>query len=224
MLIKRRLIVFLAVFLVLIILIYQAFNRGISGVYISRVSPLLSTTVSNKTLNKVQKLLLFSNDFSAGNPFYFHLQGVVDIWRFLLARSTNRDNTLSTKAANNYTQSLLIQADNPITWLNLAKVKYILRTPDYKVYLNRALLYGKSTQAVLRVYFDFMLGDWSKMDTNNQNEMLELLSNTILSSEFSIANNGKKLNKILKKHQLKRVLCSKIHHRNTKINAFCALK
>jgi hypothetical protein len=223
LILNKRLLVVTPLILLLMIIAYQAFNRGISDIYFTNVEYILRSPISSGNLQKAQQQLEIASTISVGNPKYYRLKGIVDSWKSNTSSDASNTEKLLTLAKNNYIQSLLLQPDNPYTWLNFAKISYYQNNNNYRIYLNRALKYGKSQQRILLEYINLMLLDWHKMNKKDQDEIVNLIQNLILAKDFLFKTSGKRLNNILKAQQLKFILCSKMI-RSKKIQLFCKIK
>lgn len=220
MIVKKRLLLTLPLVLVLIFLILQSFNRGISSIFYINFRYFIAEPEANERLNKAESLLNTANDFSAHNPRYYLFKGSVKTLQANAQETALSKANLLTEASDSYIQSILLQADNPFAWLGLVQTNYYQGKNNYPVYLERALKFGASNQAVLLNYFYFSLVHWDKMEKIKQDSAVDLLQQTILSQDFLLHDSGKRLDNILVEYKIKSEVCAKMIPEK-KIQAFC---
>jgi len=220
---NKRLLLVLPLIFLLLFLIFHSFYRGMSSIFLMNFDYFITPPVLSENLNNAESILNTSNTFSRNNPLFYQHSGVIKTLKSNGNLTVFQRKELLNTASDDYIKSILLQADNPFSWLNLAQVSHYLGDGNYLVYLDKALKYGRSEQVILLGFFNISLLHWHTIEKERQDKIIVLLQKTILAKDFLFKDSGKKLNKLLTAHHLKFKLCSKMV-RSKKIRAFCKLK
>ena len=126
---KQRLFLALPLICLLIFLIIQSFNQGMSSIFYTNFSYFISAPVSNEKLKEAESLLEASNAYSAGNPHYYLLKGSVKSLQSYIAEQVDENDTKPwNEVTEDYAQAVLLQADNPFAWMGLSQSYYYQQT------------------------------------------------------------------------------------------------